>query len=485
MTSRLISISYGLLVAALVFGAWFWMFWVIHVPPRSMLVVTRSFGASNPDANRYRVVPYGELELDDGRRISGVQGVLEEVYGEGYYAFNPFLYKTEVLRDALTEVRVGQVGVLTSLSGLQLPEGQFLVDQPGRFKGTLRQVLPPGRYRINPYAYRIEILPATIVEQGYVGVVTSQTGRSESGDGDRLAESGEMGVMREVLQPGLYYLNPREYKVTRVEVGFREHSISGIRFPSRDGYPIECDVTVIWGIHPENAPYIVKNIGASDDEIKQRVIDQVVQSATRNMGGEYDAATLVSGEGRTLFVEQFTEQLRKECQVGNRIDILNGLIRRIIVPQEIRKPIQEQQIQREREETLKQQNATQVLRNDLQRVQSDVELIVKVTEAETTKIIAQRREEGLKKAATIRAEAEARIAAVLKPTPSGCWARRAPSNRSCSKKLRPTASRRSLRHSARLKPTRGMCLLRSCPNVSAFCCGMPAPGRSGRICHRS
>lgn len=404
-------------LAALVLLAWWWLFWRVNVAPGETLRVTRSFGKDNPDTNMFRVIPQTE-------EMKGVKGVLEQVYGEGNYFFNPILFKTEIDRprrrgqfdtESLVTIKPGFIGVVTSQSGRQLEaEGQFLVDwddpKERGSKGTLRQVLTPGRYRINPRAFKVEIVPAKIIEPGYVGVVTSQTGKPSQNE---LAEEGEIGVMREVLQPGIYHLNPKAYKVHVMEIGYREHTINGIRFPSQDGYPIECDITVIWGIHPDNAPYIVKNIGKTDEEIKRKVIDQVVQSASRIKGGEFSAAQLVSGADRQRFVDEFTSKLKEECEGDNRIDILRGLIRRISIPTDIREPIQQVKIQRERELTLADQQTTQEKRNELEEVKGDVAKKIKVTQAETTKQVAQARETGMKKAAEIAAQAEAEIAEIL------------------------------------------------------------------------
>ena len=60
---------------------------------------------------------------------------------------------------------------------------------------------------------------------GYVGVVTSQTGKPAAAGS--FAGPGEKGVMEKVLQPGLYYVNPRAYQVDVVEIGMNQVSIVG------------------------------------------------------------------------------------------------------------------------------------------------------------------------------------------------------------------------------------------------------------------
>lgn len=62
----------------------------------------------------------------------------------------------------------------TRLYGDDLPPGTILAT--ARSKGILRDVLRPGKYRINPFAYTVKAVPAIQIRPGHVGVVTSLTG---------------------------------------------------------------------------------------------------------------------------------------------------------------------------------------------------------------------------------------------------------------------------------------------------------------------
>ena len=55
--------------------------------------------------------------------------------------------------------------------------------------------------------------------------MTSQTGKPAAAGS--FAGPGEKGVMEKVLQPGLYYVNPRAYQVDVVEIGMNQVSIVG------------------------------------------------------------------------------------------------------------------------------------------------------------------------------------------------------------------------------------------------------------------
>jgi hypothetical protein len=67
-----------------------------------------------------------------------------------------------------------KVAIVTSKVGTELPVGEFLAAR-GQ-KGIWRNVLGPGKYRLNPYGYRIELVDAIRIPIGYVGVVTRLSG---------------------------------------------------------------------------------------------------------------------------------------------------------------------------------------------------------------------------------------------------------------------------------------------------------------------
>jgi hypothetical protein len=161
--------------------------------------------------------------LEPGQILArpGQKGVLEDVLGEGRHIWNPVFYDWTIV-DSLV-VQPGQVGVVTSLVGEELPPGEFLAE-PGQ-KGTWRKTLGPGRYRLNPFGYSVEIVDAVSIPVGFAGVVTNLSG--DPANEGAFAGPGEKGVRANVLQPGIYYINPREYQVAGVEVGVNQVSLQG------------------------------------------------------------------------------------------------------------------------------------------------------------------------------------------------------------------------------------------------------------------
>lgn len=197
------------LVAVLAGGwlVWQWGFCRFYVGPDTMAVVTAKSGDT---------LPPGQILAKPGQR-----GIQEQVLGEGRHFLNPWLYEHRIL--PVVAIPPGKVGVVTSKVGTELPPGEFLAE-PGQ-KGIWRGVLGPGKYRLNPYGYQIDIVDAVSIPVGYVGVVTSLSGRQTTPGA--FAGPGEKGVRRDILQPGLYYVNPKALQVDLLEIGVNQVSLLG------------------------------------------------------------------------------------------------------------------------------------------------------------------------------------------------------------------------------------------------------------------
>jgi len=200
-------IAFAILAIALGYSVWHWGFERIYVEPGYMAIITSKVGDQ---------LGQGEILARKDQK-----GIWEEVLGEGRHFFNPIFYDHQIV--PMTMIPPGKVGIVTSKVGKELPEGEFLAG--GGEKGIWRKVLSPGKYRINPYGYRIDILDAISVPIGYVGVITSLSGDEVKG-GD-FAGPNQKGVREDILQPGLYFLNPREFKVDVLEIGVNQVSLLG------------------------------------------------------------------------------------------------------------------------------------------------------------------------------------------------------------------------------------------------------------------
>lgn len=204
------SVSAIVVLMALVAGLWLlweWGFCRFYVGPDEMAVITAKTGDN--------LLP-GQILAKPGQR-----GILEDVLGEGRHFRNPWLFDHEIR--PVTFIPPGRVGIVTAKVGEDLPPGEFLAEK-GQ-KGIWRNVLGPGKYRLNPVGYQIDVVDAISIPIGYDGVVTSLSG--EQTPANEFAQRGQKGVRRDVLQPGLYFVNPREYKVDVLEIGVNQVSLMG------------------------------------------------------------------------------------------------------------------------------------------------------------------------------------------------------------------------------------------------------------------
>lgn len=189
-------------------GIYYWCFCRFYVPPECMAVVTAKSGKA-PAA--------GALLVERGER-----GIWREVLPEGRYFLDPVMHDIKIV--PAINIPIGKVGVVTAKVGKPLAPGEIIAPDKS-YQGIWRDVLTPGVHRLNPEGYKVDIVDAINIPIGYVGVVTAQTGKpAQPGE---FAKNGEKGVLRDILQPGLYYINPRAYQVNVIEIGMNQVTMTG------------------------------------------------------------------------------------------------------------------------------------------------------------------------------------------------------------------------------------------------------------------
>ncbi|MGN0854650.1 MAG: SPFH domain-containing protein [Kiritimatiellia bacterium] len=194
-------------LAILVFG-FVWTCCRVYVPHGHMAIVTAKTGE--------------ELPPDSILAEPGQKGVQRVPLAEGRHFLNPITHDWRLV--PVTTIPAGSVGVVTAKSGRELADGEIIAADRAS-KGVWKEVLGPGTYRLNPEGYAVKLFNAINIPIGYVGVVTSLTGRPAAKG--QFAQVGEKGVIERALQPGLYYINPRAYQVDVVEIGMNQVSIIG------------------------------------------------------------------------------------------------------------------------------------------------------------------------------------------------------------------------------------------------------------------
>jgi regulator of protease activity HflC (stomatin/prohibitin superfamily) len=406
-----------IVVAGILFlyvGIWKWGVERRWVPQSSSMQLTRLTGDPSPK---------------DSYAGPGQQGVIERMLGPGRHFVFPWAYSTRDIPDF--EVPPGHIAILRNNVGKDLPEGRFLAGPEE--KGTQEMVLTPGVWRINEfgqsryiqpeYAARgfKDTQPMVYVPPGYVGVQT-------------LTEGTTKGIQPTVLQAGYYAMNPEKIKVTLIGIGYdvldmhvdyvnaterdpvtnrnvtlqKPKEGTGISFPLADGKQMYLDMTVVWGVWPQDAPRIVADYGTLDMLEEKIIVPQVV-SICKNAGSNLTTADFIAGSTRDKFQEKVTSDLQK---IGKEkgIHFLIALVRGFHPDPTIVQTIQARMLAQEEIITLSIEQGRDTVAARLEEAKRKVAIALQDFDSQTGALVAGQKEEGLKSAALVKAEADRRVA---------------------------------------------------------------------------
>jgi len=178
---------------------------------------------------------------------------------------------------------------------------ETFLDLGGR-RGKQLQVLTDGTYFINRWFATVEMHTKTMVPIGYVGVIVSYygvTGTDVSGEGFRYGEQvehGHRGVWKQALPPGKYALNPYALKVEmvptvnfvlrwitgQVEAHHYDENLKSIELITADGYEPLLPLSLVLHIDYEKAPRVVQRFGDVSRLISQ-TLDPILSSYFRDV----------------------------------------------------------------------------------------------------------------------------------------------------------------------------------------------------------
>jgi regulator of protease activity HflC (stomatin/prohibitin superfamily) len=276
------------------------------------------------------------------------KGIRLEVLAEGRYFRNPYVWDWRI--SDVTDIPAGKLGVLTRLFGKDLAPGQIIARDGS--KGIVEDVLRPGKHRINPYAYRVELFDAITIKPGSAGVVTSLNGKDVLNGGlgadapnDFLVEKGVKGVITSVLDPGTYYLNPYVVSVAEVTLQSQRFEMSGedaISFLTQDGFNVFVEGTLEFAISREKAALLTHRVGDMEDVLRKVILPRA-RGFSRIEGSKHPAINFIVGETRQQFQNNLETHLRDKCAEWG-VAIRSVLIRNIQPPDEIASIIREREV---------------------------------------------------------------------------------------------------------------------------------------------
>ena len=333
-------LAIGLLLCLLAFV---WFFCRIEPGTGEIAVLIRKTGDDLPSGAIIALEP-------------GQKGIQFEVLSEGRYFRDPYTWGWKIAR--IVDIPAGKLGVLTRLYGREPPTGQILAQGdcgkagPNDEKGIIAAVLRPGKYRINPYACSVELFDALSIRPGAVGVVTSLVGKDVLNDdlppearNTYLVGEGLKGVVPRVLDPGTYYLNPYLYNVVEVTLQSQRFVLGGedaISFLTLDGFNVDVEGTIEFGIERDKAALITHQVGDMEDVLKKLILPRA-RGFSRIEGSKHPAINFIVGETRQKFQDNLEQHLRANAADWG-VAIKSVLIRNIVTPDAISSIIRDREV---------------------------------------------------------------------------------------------------------------------------------------------
>lgn len=397
----------GAVLFVLVGGLWtFYENFVISVPSKHVAILIKKTGK----------------DLENGNEIAPTpehKGIRQKVLSEGLYIFQYTSYGWDWEVIEQTEIEDGHFGVRVRLHGDDLPYGEFLATKENQ-KGIIPGVLRPGRYPINLRAEEVQTNhKPQIIEAGFKGVVTNLAGPIPQNDVDFFpAQNGEKphklivkdgfrGVQATTLDPGRYYFNPYEKRISKVDCRSQRFNLAeegDMGFPSKDGFWVSLDGIIEFHVRPERAAevFVTYNDDRNGEQIDVEIINKVIlpnaRSFCRLEGSNKLGREFIQGDTRTQFQQRFQEAMQTACEPLG-IEIIQALITEIKPPEKIAEPVRDREIAKQEllqfeQQTLQQKSEqelakqTELIKQRQALVQADQEVVKFVTESQQKQEVA-------------------------------------------------------------------------------------------------
>lgn len=319
--------------------------------------------------------------------------------------------------------------------------GQGFIDAGGS-KGLQEQVILAGRYFINPLFATVEIKPMTEVPIANVGVVISYVGDEGTDvtgvdfKHANIVGKGQKGVWIEPFDPGKYPINPFTHKVELVptanvvlnwaegktEAHNLDKDLSTITVRSSDGFKFNLDVSQIIHIPHEAAPKVIARFGSMINLVTQ-VLEPTIGNYFRNAAQSSDVIDFL--KNRQKRQEEAKASIAGALEQYD-VTAVDTLIGDITPPEALMKTLTDRKIAEQEQVTYQTQSKSEEQRMELnkQRALADTQAEVvsadrSVTIAEFTAKAAIASAEGQAKSKTINAEADAKVTIVTGEADAG------------------------------------------------------------------
>ncbi len=327
-------------------------------------------------------------------------------------------------------LRTGEIAGKEVAGHNAFQDGQTFVDSGG-FKGLQEQVILAGRYFINPRFATVEIKEMTTVPIANVGVVISYVGEAgvdvtgESFKHGNLVKRGQKGVWVEPLDPGKYPINPYTLKVEivptanvvlnwatgKTESHNLDKNLSTITVRSSDGFTFNLDVSQIIHIPRTDAPKVIARFGNMINLVTQ-VLEPTIGNYFRNAAQGSDVIDFLIGrQQRQTDAKDRIGAALQEYNVG----AVDTLIGDITPPADLMKTLTDRKLAEQQKITYDTERMAEDTRKELQQSRALADTQARVVDAERSVTIAEfaaqasvKKAEGDLRAKTLNAEGDAK-----------------------------------------------------------------------------
>lgn len=352
-------------------------------------------------------------------RNGGQKGRQSAFLTPGSYRINSFLF--DVTLTKMTQIRDNMVGVVTTLDGVPLSEGQIAgrmveghqnFQDPETFlanggnRGLQPHVILAGSYFLNPWFVHVEEIPMTEIPIGTVGVVISyfgEDGEDISGQDFKhgnIVKRGFKGVWSEPLGPGKYPLNTLILRVelvpttnlvlnwanARSEAHQLDKHLSTITVRSKDGFPFNLDVSQIIHIPMSEASKVIARFGNMNNLVSQ-VLEPTIGNYFRNSAQDSDViAFLSTRKERQASAREHIDKVLDQYNVSG----VDTLIGDIAPPESLMKTLTDRKLAEEQKVTYDTQRMAQETRQELEKQTAIADIQKQIVSADQGVQIAER-----------------------------------------------------------------------------------------------
>ena len=302
-------------------------------------------------------------------------------------------------------IAAGQIAGKTVVGHNSFQDMDAFLDKGG-FKGLQSQVILAGSYNLNPWAVQVEETYMTEIPIGNVGVVISffgDEGQDTSGvdfKHGNIVNKGEKGVWNEPLGPGKYPINKFTMRVelvpttnlvlnwasARTESHQLDKHLSTITVRSKDGFPFNLDVSQIIHVPSNEAPKVIARFGNMNNLVSQ-VLEPTIGNYFRNSAQDSDVIAFLGA--RKERQESAKNHIRKVLEEYN-VNAVDTLIGDITPPESLMKTLTDRKIAEDQKFTFEPQPKAQEQRQGMEKETAIADMQKEIVKAQQSVEIADR-----------------------------------------------------------------------------------------------